>query len=693
MQKIESASPESQSLNVVRENRNGLKALFPEAFCDGVFDFDVLKELLGQDGSDTEERYGINWHGKRRARAAALSPSRGTLRPQPEENESLDWSDTSNILIEGDNLEVLKLLGHSYSRQIKLIYIDPPYNTGTDFIYPDDFSENLVTYLQYTEQLDAEGKKFATNSDTSGRFHSKWLSMLYPRLKLAHRLLQKDGLLVVQIGDSELANLRAILDEIFGPENYLNTVSVKAKLGAGASGGGEDKRLKKNVEFLLIYARDQNEVEGFTHSFVEEPLMNVIKDMKEAGQSWKYTNVLVNEGTRKKIKTVPDGDGNPIDIFKHENIVRRSLRDICKEEGIDEKTAYLKYLPKIFSDTNAQTSIRTRVIDATGPLDAGTMYSVEYVPTSGREKNQRVCHYYISPTVRRVIWLKDVAYENNNEVIKRERTGTLWDDISYNNIGKEGGVLFPNGKKPLELLKRVLNLTTQKDGIYLDFFAGSGTMGHAVIAQNMVDGGSRKYMLIQLPEKLDPDDDDQKWAYDFCSEIGKPHNIAELTKERLRRASAKIKAEYPLFAGDLGFRVFKLDSSNIRPWEADGNNLAESLLDALDHIKQDRSEEDILFELLLKFGLPLTIPIDRKVLSDKVVYSVGSGILLVCLTLSIASNEVETLATGMAEWSRSQGAIGDVECVFRDSAFSSDAAKANLVAILEQNQIKKVRSI
>lgn len=692
MQKIDAVSPESRSVDLVRESMDDVSQLFPEAVSEGKIDFEVLRELLSGVILETDERFGLNWHGKRKARQAALATSSGTLRPCPAEQESLDWATTNNIVIEGDNLEVLKLLQRSYHGQVKLIYIDPPYNTGNDFIYPDNFSETLTTYLQYTGQLNAEGGKFSTNTESSGRFHSKWLSMMYPRLKLAQRLLDKDGLLVVQIGDTELANLKGILDEIFGPENYLNTVSVKAKVAAGASGGGEDKRLKKNVEFLLIYARDVAAVEGFTHSFVEEPLLKVIGEMREAGQSWKYTNVLVSEGTRKKLKTIKDGDGNPIDIYKHEGIVRRSLRDVCQQENIDEATAYLKYLPKIFSDTNAQTSIRTRVIDATGPLDAGSMYSVEYVPTSGRDKGQRVCHYYISPTVRRVIWLKDVAYAKGNEVIKRERTGTLWDDISYNNIGKEGGVQFPNGKKPVELLKRVLGLTTNKEGIFLDFFAGSGTTAHAIALQNMADGGSRRFVLVQLPEPIDEDDDDMKWAVDLCNEIGKPRNISEITKERVRRVARKLKEDNPLFAGDLGFRVFKLDSSNIRAWEP-GEDMTNALRDAIEHVKKNRTEEDILFELLLKFGLELTVEIEQKSIGGKNVFSIGSGTLLVCLAQSVKSTEVEALGLGIVKWHKELAPVGESICVFRDSAFADDVAKTNLTAILQQNGIENVRSL
>ena len=691
MNKLTAEDAETKSPDIIAGNIEQIKILFSEAFTEGKVDFEVLKQLLGGSVEEREEKYGLNWHGKRRARQLALTPSTGTLRPSPE--DSVDWDTTKNLMIEGDNLEVLKLLQKSYAGKVKLIYIDPPYNTGSDFVYPDNFQDNIRNYLELTGQVDNNGNKISSNTEASGRFHTDWLNMMYPRLRLAKNLLDRDGILIAQIGDTELPNLRRILDEVFGEENYVNTISVKAKVAAGASGGGEDKRLKKNVEFLLVYARNLEELEGFTHCFVEEPLAKVVAEMKEAGQSWKYTSILVHEGTRQKLKTIKDGDGNPIDVFLHEKLQRSSLREICKRENLTEEAAYLKYLPMLFSDTNAQTSIRTRVIEATGPLKDSQMYSVEYVPSSGRDKGKRVCHYYISPTVRRVIWLKDVAYVKGNEVIKRERTGTLWDDISYNNIGKEGGVQFANGKKPVELLQRVIDLSTSNNGVVLDFFAGSGTAGHAVMNKNAMNGGSRRFILVQLPEPLDPDDDDQATACAFCDEIGKPRNIAELTKERLRRSGNSIRGENPMFKGDFGFRVFKLASSNIRAWGPDRDDLPKTLEESIDHLKTDRTEQDILFELLLKLGLDLTIPIEQKTIAEKAVHNIGAGTLLVCLAENIAAEQVEPLALGIVAWHKELDPAGETSVVFRDSAFADDVAKTNLTAILQQHGLENVRSL
>jgi len=243
------------------------------------------------------------------------------------------------------------------------------------------------------------------------------------------------------------------------------------------------------------------------------------------------------------------------------------------------------------------------------------------------------------------------------------------------------------------VLQEIISMMTSGDEVIIDFFAGSGTTGHAVMAQNAVDGGNRRYILVQLPEPLDPENKDQKVAADYCDQLGKPRTIAELTKERLRRAARKIKTENPMFAGDTGFRVFKLDSSNIQAWEPDRDNLGQSLFDAAEHLKTDRTEQDILFELLLKLGLDLTVPIEQKAIAGKTVHSIGAGVLMVCLAPQISHNEVEPLALGLVEWHRQLAPAGDTQLVFRDSAFADDVAKTNLTAILQQHGLENVRSL
>jgi adenine-specific DNA-methyltransferase len=276
---------------------------------------------------------------------------------------------------------------------------------------------------------------------------------------------------------------------------------------------------------------------------------------------------------------------------------------------------------------------------------------------------------------------------------------TIWtyDEVGHNQEATQEvralGIIGFDSPKPVRLLIRALQVCTAQDDIVVDFFAGSGTTAHAVMAHNTADGGKRRYILVQLPEPLDSGNKDQKMAADFCDQLGKPRNIAELTKERLRRAGKKIKEENPLFKGDLGFRVFKLDSSNIRAWEPDRANLAATLEQHAEHLKTDRTEDDILFELLLKLGLDLTVPIEHKTIAGKAVHSIGAGTLLVCLATQITAAEVESLALGIVDWHKKLAPAGETQLVFRDSAFADDVAKTNLTAILQQYGIENVRSL
>ncbi|UYP07267.1 site-specific DNA-methyltransferase [Priestia megaterium] len=583
-----------------------LRDLFPEAFSDGKFNLTILQdEILGFNGDlveeNTEQFYGLQWAGKKEARKLAFIPPEGTLKML--ENEGIDEKRTDNIFIEGDNLEVLRILQKSYAGKIKTIYIDPPYNTDNDYIYKDSFKESVDKYLQKTAQADEEGL-LSSNPKASGRYHANWLSMMYPRLKLAWNLLCNDGIICVSISDIEEANLRKVLDEIFGEENYINTISIKSKVSAGASGGGEDKRLKKNIEYIHIYTKNINELSPLAHLYQHTDLMQLISDMREEEQSWKYTSVLVGFDERKKITTTRDGEGNPIDVYIRENIKRKTVNQIMKEEKLTEEEVYKKYLDRIFSDTNSQSSIRTRVIEACGNLENGKMYEVEYTPRSGKMRGQKVVHHYISNTVRRVIWLNDVVDEVDGTLYKRERLSTLWDDIEFNNIGKEGGIPYPNGKKPIELIKRCIKINDNSNGIILDFFAGSGSTGHAVLDMNAEDNGSRKFILVQLPEV--PNGSEFK-------------TIAELTKQRLRNSIDHLNAQDKnINELDRGFSVYKMDKTNLRKWETYKGNDIELLNQNLDLFTsvpfiEEANERDIVIELMLSQGFPL----DSKIIKEE----------------------------------------------------------------------------
>jgi adenine-specific DNA-methyltransferase len=650
MKPYTSNDPETKSADVVAANIEQLMVLFPEAFTEGKIDFDVLRQLLGGAVDTQDEKYGLNWHGKRRARQLALTPSTGTLRPCPE--DSVDWDTTQNLMIEGDNLEVLKLLQKSYAGKVKLIYIDPPYNTGKDFVYPDDFKDNIKNYLELTGQVEG-GRKITSNTEASGRFHTDWLNMLYPRLKLGRSLLSPDGMLAVSIDDSELPRFLVILEEILGEDNVLNVVALKTSETSGVKMSHVDKRLPKLKEYLVIAARSR-----------ENARLTPIEIQKSESDAKKLDKYLAYYS---KIIANPTAKPHEWKIISVQEGMRAAGISVSDESEREFKIANAeRVIYRTNNKTLEQLSFPTTIAEVISPT------GLPYIWWEGKQ----------------MLFLKDYLVETLCD---------LWTDISTINLNKEAGDIqgFGQGQKPLTLLSRLLTMVTSSDScnLVVDFFAGSGTTGHAVMAQNAADGGNRRYILVQLPEPLDPENKDQKVAADFCDTLDKPRNIAELTKERLRRAAKKIKGENPLFAGDLGFRVFKLDSSNIRAWEPDRDNLDRTLLDHAEHLKEGRTEQDILYELLLKLGLDLCVPIETRTIAGKSVHSIGGGVLLACLAEKLTRDEVEPLALGIVAWHKALAPAGDTTCVFRDSAFADDVAKTNLAAILNQHGLATVRSL
>lgn len=636
MQIIDAASPLAQSADLVSGNIEQLKALFPELITEGSngasVNVDVLKALVGdKTASDAEEKYGLNWHGKRRARQLALTPSTGTLRPCPE--ESVDWNTTQNLMIEGDNLEVLKLLQKSYAGKVKLIYIDPPYNTGKDFVYPDNFQDNIKNYLELTGQAEG-GRKVSSNTEASGRFHTDWLNMMYPRLKLARNLLREDGALFVSCDDGEVENLRSLLNEIFGEESFVAQFVWRARQFT-------DARANTNVstdhEYILAYARES-----------EFSLRGIERDES------KFSN--------------PDND--PRGPWMSRSILGLATRDQRPNLHYDliEPVTGRQFPP------NPATGWRYSRERMTQLIAEGRILFPSKDDGRPREKKFR------SEMQSEFIAFRTVI----DGVYTADGTQEIRDIFGAEVFS------FP---KPSELLRRIVEQTVGEGDLVVDFFAGSGTAGHAVMAQNAVDEGKRRYILVQLPEPLDVGNRDQGVAATYCDELGKPRNIAELTKERLRRAAAKIKADKPMLTGDTGFRVFKLDTSNIRAWNPNPADLEQTLFVHQDHLVDGRTESDILYELLLKLGLDLCVPIEKRSVHGKDVHSVGGGVLMACLAERITRDDVELLAQGIVSWHEELQPAGDTTCVFRDSAFADDVAKTNMAAILEQHGIQNVRSL
>ena len=680
---------EGTSMNIVQDNIEKLKEIFPEIFTEGKIDFEVLKQLLGEKIETDKERYSFTWKGKAEARKIAQDTSTGTLRPSKE--DSKDWDNTENLYIEGDNLEVLKLLQKSYHGKIKMIYIDPPYNTGKDFVYKDNFKDNLKNYLEVTGQLGEEGQRLSTNSDSSGRYHSDWLNMMYPRLKLARNLLTDDGVIFISIDDSEQGNLKKICDEIFGEENFINMVSVNMKNIAGASGGGEDKKLKKNIEYLLIYTKSYNLFNQFEGPYSYTEISDLIEKYKQEEISWKYNSILFYDGEKEYLQSITDGSGEEIRIFRRKNIEIKSVKKVSLEENISEKEVYKKYASKIFRTTNAQSSIRTRIINYKKENNIeDEILSIEYVPKSGKNKGEIYEQFYKGDNL--FVWLRDTCEEIGDDLYKKDLVGTYWDYTGETkNLSKEGNISFPNGKKPKKLLQRLINIQTCQDDIILDFFSGSATTAHAVMQLNAEDGGNRKYIMVQLPEPCEEKSEAYKEGY---------KNICEIGKERIRRAGEKIKEEIEkensqLKLGEeskklpnIGFKVFNLDSSNIKEWDPETEDLKQSLFDSIDNIKPDRSSLDVLYEILLKYGLDLNVSIEE----NKNFYSIGGGTLLINLNKEIDMEVIDSIC----EEYRNLLEIDEdfkTTVVLRDSAFKNDVDKTNTMKKLEQSGIREVRSI
>jgi len=383
---------------------------------------------------------------------------------------SKDYGDPSaeNMLIHGDNLLALKALEQQYAGQVKCIYIDPPYNTGSAF---DHYDDNLE--------------------------HSTWLQLMKSRLEILKNLLSSKGSIFVQIDDEEYAYLKVLMDEVFGRSNYINTISVLMKNIAGASGGGEDKRLKKNIEYIVIYAKDYSEIEPFTPVYSYSPISKLVEEYREEGKSWKYTTALVNPGEKVYVGSTVDGDGNEIQIFRRDNYVTKSINALVREEGLTENQVYQKYAKCIFQTAMPQSSIRPRVMQKVQEIGMdGDLYSIEYVPKTGRNKGVIYEQFYKGENFRLFAWLKDVAVEMDGQLCKKDLQGTYWDFVGETkNLTKEGNVEFPNGKKAERLIERVLTLATQKGDLVLDSFLGSGTT--AAVAHKM----GRRYIGIELGER------------------------------------------------------------------------------------------------------------------------------------------------------------------------------------------------
>ena len=635
-----------KSMDLVQENIKKLKEIFPEVFVEGEVNFGVLRQIFGGGGVDTsKERYSLNWNGKSEARQRALEASTGTLRPAKE--ESKNWDNTENIYIEGDNLEVLKLLQKSYHRKIKMIYIDPPYNTGKDFVYKDNFKDNIENYKEITGQVNKEGVKLTTNTETNGRYHSDWLSMMYPRLKLARNLLTDDGVIFISIDDNEQANLKKLCDEIFGEENFITTMIIKK-----ASQIATENTLN-NHEYLYIYTRNIQMFQ-LSDNFIE-----IIS-----------RGTIGNENQTTPIITFPKG-------LKCYNLEDGIYEETRKVENSKENIENLD--PIIVKEGRLEKDVRLKA-RWRSPGDMRAFFKNNCEPTKTKINGDLVEIYFendkFNPQLKKVVRKKFNTLEEMF-YLENKRGSKNLDDLEINYFDNPKYVGFI-----MYLLMRSSN--SNKKNVILDFFSGSSTTAHSVMQLNAEDGGNRKYIMVQLPELCKEDSEAYKAGY---------KNICEIGKERIRRAGDKIKEDETLPLEnreklDIGFKVFKLDSSNIKEWDTDTNDLQQSLLDSMENIKSDRNSLDVLYEILLKYGLDLNIPIKET----ENFYSIGGGTLLVSLNNEINLDVINPICE---EYKRILEINKEFKTtvILRDNSFKNDVDKTNALKKLEQVGISEIRSI
>jgi adenine-specific DNA-methyltransferase len=620
-----------------------LAVAFPEAITDGKVDLERLKQALGEHVETGRERYGLTWPGKAEAIKAAQRPSLGTLRPKA--GEGINEESTGNLIIEGDNLEVLKLLQKAYLGKIKMIYIDPPYNTGNDFVYEDNFADPLAGYLEQTGQT-VDGKRLSTNTETAGRYHSNWLSMMHPRLTLARNLLREDGVIFISIDDNEVANLSQLCSEIFGEENLVNVVALKMSEASGMKMAHADRRLPKMKEYVLMVSRNKSALKltPITVSKLDEATGNVDQYLKY------YNKFIVNPAS-------------PVNEWEIISVKEAMTLAGVKSDPASIRQFVISNASRVIYRTNNQLLARLRFDTLTAEVVSPT--GIKYVWWEGKQMLFLVDHM-------------------------SETLGDLWVDISTINLNKEIMDVegFGQGQKPLALLKRLISLTCDETfsgpQIILDFFAGSGTTAHAVLEMNEEDGGNRKFILVQLPEVVDEDSAAAKAGF---------ANIAEITKERVRRVIKKLDGGTKEGLGldgtkslDRGFKVYALDRSNFVPWDAtaatDAASLEQQLELAVDNVLHDRSHADLLAEILLKTGFPLDTPITKVTIAGTIVYQVADPGFLVCLADTVDAPLIKAIA-----------ATKPHRVVILDAAFQgNDALKTNAVQAFKDQGVEMFRT-
>jgi len=612
------------SLDGVQRNIDLIGKLFPNAITEvkrngkveHAIDFDVLRQELSDSIVEgREERYQFTWPDKKKAMLAANAPITATLRPVAADSVGKDGTpggfDSENIYIEGDNLEVLKLLQETYLGKVKMIYIDPPYNTGNDFVYEDNFAQSAADYMDNSGQYDEEGNRLVSNPESNGRFHTDWLNMIYPRLKIAKNLLTDDGVIFISINDQEVVNTRKISDEILGADNFIASLIWQQRKG----GGNDSRYIAVDHEYILIYSKNTNNLSDRWYISQTEEYLKRYKEVENDGRRY-YWDTLVRNGLQNPIVitlTAPDGTSVTINSQKSKETVIKGLK-----EG---------------------------TVRFTKTANGWSLHHKVYM------KNGQVLRSILT------------EYGNNRS------SGLELMDLF-------GKTIF-DYSKPSTLLKLLCQLNTKNDDIILDFFSGSASTAHAVMKLNAEDGGHRKFIMVQLPEKTDEKSEAYKAGY---------KNICEIGKERIRRAGRKIKEDAGLTAPadlDIGFRCLRLDESNMKPVYYTPDEVGQQdLFSLVDNVKEDRTPEDLLFQVMLDLGVLLSSPIEVKEIAGKKVFNVADGFLLACFDHDVTEETVKAIAQ-----------MKPYYAVFRDSSMANDSVATNFEQIFETYSPDTVRKV
>lgn len=661
------------SLDLQKNNIDKIKELFPEAVEEGKINFDMLRAMLGDEVDESREKYQFTWNGKAKAIKLAQTPSSATLRPCKNEKnskgepKSKNWDTTENIYIEGDNLEVLKQLQKTYYGKIKMIYIDPPYNTGNDFVYHDDFRNNINNYKEQTNQMSS------SNPESSGRFHTDWLNMMYPRLILSKNLLSNNGVICIQIDDHEYSNLKKLCDEVFGEINYMTTIVVKMSEPTGVKMTHANSRLPKLKEYVLVYKKSP------------DVTVNVTKIPKDNWDNeYKYVVNNITKAELVRLKQIRDDENRTSeDIELADNILKKMTISNIGEEyakyGIKSDEGKIKY-----NFENAYRIIRTVSMGGSG----------KKISDKKRIENQN--RFFSIETPQRKMYFIKADYDDNMpqpriKILFADDYLTvnpcdLWIDIKTTGLDSEGGVVFKKGKKPLKLLERLIETFSNENDVVMDFFSGSASTAHAVMDLNRINGSNRKFILVQLPQKIDIKADEYESGFE---------NLCDLGEERIRLAGEQIKTqwekEHPSdglfgsdeqFTTDIGFKVFKLDSTNVNEWDPNMKLDEKELAMRLGEVfKEDRSKEDILYEIMLKYGV-----FDKQVeeinVNGKTMYRVGKRYMIVCLDDHITSEDIKAITE-----------LSPRTVIFNEAGFMDDNSKINAVYNLEKAGVEDVKCI